>query len=404
MAVEDRMGQARERGKRMRNKMEHKAVQSFFGPFKYMISFMLFAIVILAFIKPVTTVASTVTGSQVNVVVNYIEQTATVTAGAGGSTKFYISIDNKKTWEDVPIVNGAGVVDISGLLSTKEVLIYFKGDKDTAVINEQKLMAEPNTVTAAYVIRNGVGYIDYKTTGAPVEYRNGTNGNWKTPPVSFPTAMYELKGATIQFRSSASIGMRAGKIISVKVPKRPTPPSVKVDGSKLMITGIKANSTQVYDPTISGWRFVTTDTKVKTISLYDLAKISSTAYNTQLPAGAYEFRTAASDKKAASGVKLIEIPTQPIAPTSIKIEGSTVTITDDAKKAYEYCKLSNGTTFNAATMKWTSITPNKPTIIPKANVTDVIYVRLKSTVDKDTKLTIPASTCVVLYVNSITTK
>ncbi len=386
-----------ERGILMRNEMEHKEVRSYFGSLKYIIAFMLLAVVLPALIKPVTALATTVTGSEVNVFVNYADETATVSAGPAGSTKFYISIDKQKTWEDVNTI-----VDISELLSTKPVEILFKGNKDTGV-KKVTLMAEPNTVTAAYVIKNGVGSIVYSVSGAAIEYRNGPNGNWKTPPTNFLTYMYELKGATLQFRSAARTDLRAGKIITVKIPKRPTSPSVKVDGSKLLISGIKANVTQYYDPVI-GWKYVTTDSKVKTISLYDLTKINSTAYSTQLTAGSYEFRNNATDKKVASGVKLLEVPVQPIFPGSIKLEGSTLTITDTTKRAYEYCRLTSSTPYNSATMKWTTIQANKPTIIPKANVTDAIYVRLKSTVDKQTKLVTPASTCVVDYVKSLTTK
>ena len=123
-----------------------------------MISLILLAIVILVMSRPVNAFATSVTGSVVNVAVNYIEETATVTSYAG-STKFYISIDKQKTWEDVPLVGVNGVVDISGLLSSKAVDIYFKGNKDTGV-KTVTLMAEPNTVTAAYVVRYGACYIE----------------------------------------------------------------------------------------------------------------------------------------------------------------------------------------------------------------------------------------------------
>lgn len=376
---------------------QQKEAQYYNGPLKYIISLMLFTVMLLTLGKPYTVMASGISGTMVNVTVNYAEEIAMVSAGPGGSTKFYISIDKQKTWEDV---NGA--VDISGLLSSKAVDIFFKGNKDTAP-RTVSLMAEPNTVTAVYAVREGAGYIDFKSTTTPVEYRKGSNGQWKTPPAIFQTYLYEIKGATLQFRSMANPDVRAGKIVTVKIPKRPAPPTVKVDGSKLVISGIKANETQYYDPVV-GWRYLTKDSKIKTISLYELAKLSTTAYSTPLAPGAYEFRNYALNKKAVSGAKLLEVPAQPICPTSIKIEGSTITISDSVKRAYEYSRVSSSTPFDAATMKWTAIQPNKPTIVPKANVSDVIYVRLKSTVDKTTKVVTPASTCTVLYVNSITTK
>lgn len=382
----------RERGRNMVISFGHKEVRKGFGSLKYMITLFLLAVILLAWNKPNTVLATSTTGTMVNVAVDYTTQTAWVTAAPGGSTKFYISLDKQKTWEDID--PASKMVDISALLSTKSVEIYFKGNKDTAV-RTVTLMEEPNNVTAVYVIKDGKGSIVYSVSGAAIEYRKGPNGNWITPPAFFETYMYEIKGATLQFRSAARADYRAGKIITVKVPKRPAPPSLKVDGSKLLISGIKANDTQ-YNHPIRGWEYLTTDSKVKTYSLYTLTGINPIA-NTSMPAGTYEFRSYSGNKKVVSGVRLIEIPAQPNAPDTIKLEGNTVTITDATKRAYEYSILSSTVTFNPPTMKWTSIPANKPTIIKKAYPNDRIFVRLKSTTDKS-KVVTPASTCIVLTV------
>ncbi len=372
----------------------HKEVRKDFGSLKYIISLFLLAFVLLALNKPNLALATSTTGTMVNVFVDYADETARVTAGPGGSNKFYISIDKQKTWQDV---YSDGVVDISTLFSTKAVDIYFKGNRDTAV-KTVTLMAEPNNVKAAYVIKNGIGTISYSVSGGAIEYRKGTNGHWRTPPANFLTYMYEIKGATLQFRSAANTATRAGKIITVKIPKRPAPPSLKVDGSKLLISGIKANETQYFNPDKGMWEFVTTNTKDKTVSLYTLTKTNAIA-NTAMPAGAYEFRVYSGDKKVVSGVRLIEVPAQPTSPAqeSVKLEGLTLTITDTVKRSYEYSILSSTGTFNPATMKWTTISPNRPTIIKKAYTNDRIFVRLKSTTDK-MKVVTPASTCIVLTV------
>jgi hypothetical protein len=376
----------------------HRMERGIIKPLRYIMPFMLFLFMLLVWDKPATVLATT-TGTQVNVFVDYVEETARVTAGPGGSNKFYISLDKQKTWEDIN--PSTGLVDISALLSSKSVDIFFKGNKDTAV-KTVTLMAEPDTVTATYVIKNGVGSIVYSVSGAAIEYRKGSNGKWKTPPAVFETYMYEVKGATLQFRSAANTATRAGKIVTVKIPKRPSPPSVKVDGSKLLITGIKPNETQYYNPA-TGWQFVSTDAKTKTVSLFTLSNTIPSS-NASIPAGAYEFRNYSADKKVISGVKLVEVPAQPTCPDTIKLEGSTLTITDTQKRVYEYSRMSSTGTFNAATMKWTTIQPNKPTIIPKAYVTERIYVRLKSTVDKTTKLVTPASTYRDFLVTSLTIK
>lgn len=375
-------------------KCDNREAREIFKPIQYIVPLFLLMTILLIWNKPTTVLATSTTGTMVNVFVDYADETARVTAGPGGSNKFYISIDKQKTWQDV---YWDGVVDISTLFSTKAVDIYFKGNRDTAV-KTVTLMAEPNNVKAAYVIKDGIGTISYSVSGAAIEYRKGTNGHWRTPPANFLTYMYEIKGATLQFRSAANTATRAGKIITVKIPKRPAPPSLKVDGSKLLISGIKANVTQYFNPDRGIWEFVTTNTKDKTVSLYTLTKTNAIA-NTPIPAGAYEFRVYSGDKKVVSGVRLIEVPAQPTFPNQefVKLEGLTLTITDTVKRSYEYSILSSFGTFNPATMKWTTISTNKPTVIKKAYPQDRIFVRLKSTTDK-MKVVTPASTCVVLTV------
>ena len=71
--------------------------------------------------------------SQVRVTVDYLEETATVMAGSGASTKFYYSADNKKTWNYIDADTGSGgayTVDISVLLKKKAISIFFKGNRD----------------------------------------------------------------------------------------------------------------------------------------------------------------------------------------------------------------------------------------------------------------------------------
>lgn len=369
----------------------HKEARSNFGPFKYMISFLLLLILLAVWSKADTALATTVTGSKVIVEVNYITETIKVSKGTGGSTKFYISTDKQKTWEDL---NPDGVVDISAMLSAKPVEIFFKGNKDTEV-NKFTLPEEPNNVTAVYGIKNGVGSITCSASGSAIEYRNGQNGTWKTPSAIMPTYLYEVKGATLQFRSAANIYTRAGKIINVKIPKRSAAPALKVDGGKLLITGIKANETQFFNAD-GFWQYVTTDSRTKTLTLFELTKLNPVS-NSPMQAGAYEFRSYYGDKKVVSAVRLIEVPVQPTCPDTIKLEGNTLTITDATKRAYEYSILKSSEVFNPTTMKWSSVSANKSTKIAKAYTTDRIFVRLKSTTDKS-KVVTPASTCIVLTV------
>jgi len=338
-----------------------------------------------------------VTGTQVKVVVDYLEETAVVTAGTGGSTKFYISTDNEKSWE---MIETYGIIDISTLLAKKEIIVCFKGNKDT-VTNKVTLQAEDSTLKAAYVVTNGVGSITFSTT-AQLEYRKGANGNWKTV-IDASTMMYEIKGATLFFRTPATTIKRAGKVISVKVSKRPAAPSVKVDGSKLIISGLNSGATEYRIGDSPAWTpFKPTDTKVKALDLTALLVTNAVA-NVAIPAAIIEFHTVGSGKKVSSVIKIVEIPLQLTMPAVVSVSGSSITINDaDTKKAYEYTLVKKTAVFSLTTAKWTQITSARVTVDKKAEIGDKILVRIKSTVDKTTKQVIPASTYIEITITSVT--
>jgi hypothetical protein len=338
-------------------------------------------------------------GNQVNVIIDYLEEQAIVTAGTGGSSvKFYMSTDNMKTWE---LLEATNVIDISGLLKPKEVSVYFKGNKETTPV-QQVLQAEDNSLKATYQIINGAGSILLSGASGPVEFRKGTNGQWKTATNLMSTAVYELKGTTLYFRTVATSTKRAGKIVTVRVPKKPTAPSVKVDGSKLNISGLKYGETQYRLGDSTTWiTFKPLDEKIKILDLATLLFPIPTT-NVPLPAGTIEFRTLGSDKKLNSAVKTLEIPAQVQAPNTINLSGTTLTITDnDYKLAYEYTVVENNKTLNLATAKWTTVYSSKNYLIPKVSVGDKIYVRVKSRTDSVTKQTILASTYKEIVVTTI---
>jgi hypothetical protein len=341
--------------------------------------------------------------NQLGVAVDYVEETVTLTPGSNNSTKFYISKDGQKTWE---MIEPAGSVDISTLLSTRDVYLYFKGNKDTTIA-ELKLPAQDASLKATYSVIDGVGRIMLSGTSFPIEFRKGTNGYWKTLPTASTTLIttpYETYGATLYFRIAPATTRRSGKIITVKVSKKPSAPSVKLDGSKLYISGLKPGETQYRAGDSTIWLdFTPTDTKLKTIDLKDLLAPTATV-NTPIPAGTIEVRTKATTGKVASSIKVIDVALQPTVPNVITITGSTLTVQDiNTKRQYEYTRVSGTAALNIKTAKWTSFTSSKPVIIKGAAVGDKIYVRVKSYTDSTTKQLILASTYKELTVSSITT-
>jgi hypothetical protein len=356
---------------------------------------MLFTLVL---VKPETASATATTGSSVAVALNYADETATITAGGGGSTKFFVSTDNGKNWEGID----GNIVDISTMLKPKAVNVLFKGNKDLTV-NTVPLMAEPTDLQVKYEIVSGLGRITFTPpAGQTVEYRKGANGNWRAAYTNMPTSLYELKGNTLYFRTVATAGRRCSKMVQVKIGKRPSAPSVKIDGSKLYVSGVKPGETQYRVGTATDWStFSTLGAKIKYISLYELLA-NKVVSNTPLPAGTIEFRNLGSGKKPTSAVKLIEVSQQMICPESITVSGSTITINDPTpKRLYEYAKVERTASYDVATAKWSSISVNKAFKVPKVAAGDRILVRIKSSVDPVTKQTILASTCKEIIIQTI---
>jgi hypothetical protein len=334
----------------------------------------------------------------VTVTANYIDEVVNV-ASINGSTKIYMSTDNQKTWE---LIDTSGVVDISSLLTTKAVTIYFKGNKDTSV-TQFPLPAEDQSLKVTYKITSGVGSIAATATGSAIEFRKGNNGAWKTATTPMSTAIYEIKGATLNFRTPATASTRAGKIVTIKIPKRPSAPSVKLDGSKLNISGLKSGETQYRVGDSMDW--ITFTSSVSTVKYLTINTLLNTAVNTATAAQTVEFRTVGSDKKLYSGTKLISIPAQPVYPDTVTLTGTTLKVTStDLKKQYEYTLVSKSSTLDLTTAKWTTFTAKNSVVVTKASLNDKIYVRAKSYTDSTTKQLVLASTYKEFVVSSITSK
>ena len=326
--------------------------------------------------------------TSVSVAVNYLEETATITAGAGGSTKFFMSTDKGKSWEGID----GNIVDISTLMSTKTVDVQFKGNLDTAALT-YTLMAEPTDLTVNISYLTGSGLITFTPpSGTTVEYRKGANGAWKPAYTNMSTALFEVRGNTLYFRTAAMVGRRCSKIVAIKVAKRPSAPSVKLDGSKLVISGVKPGETQYRVNAATAWTTLPAST-VKEISIYNLLA-AGVVSNVPIPAGTIEFRTGGSVKKTNSAPKLIEITGQTVCPDTIAVTGSTIMINDTTtpKRAYEYTILEGSATLDLSKAKWSSIAIGKSVIIPKVAVGNRVLIRIKSSVEATTKQVLLAST------------
>lgn len=317
-------------------------------------------------------------GTSVVVEVNYMNETATITAGPGGSTKFYITVDKKLvTWD---LVETGSVVDISTYLSSKSVSVFFKGDKDTKP-TELKLLPEDKTLKITNdIVERKITYS--VASGIVVEYRKGTTGNWMDATTGMPTSIYSLRGITLYFRTKATKDLRAGKIVTVKIAKAANAPTIKVDGSKLEIAGLKKGASEYRVNGGPVWStFEPVNPKATTLSLNTY--LSQTKTN-------IEVRIKATDKKIASKIRNIDILKQPeLVDEKVKVEKSSLTISDaSSSKKYEYTIVKAGKEISLPTAKWTGITSTKSIVVKKVGkdelaIGDKLYVRIASYTDKE---------------------
>ncbi len=339
----------------------------------------------------------TARASAVNYSINYETQ---ILDASVNSARVYLSTDNEKTWESLE--DSGYIVDISSLLKPKESYIYLKTSNSTAS-TRVTLMAEPINDMTINVTGSGITYAT--NSGAVIEYQKGKNGPWITLGVNgtLNTKPMEIKGATIYFRTKAIPTRRAGKIVSVKISKKPSAPSVKFDGGKLSITGLKPGM-QYRTPT-SGWLPITLADRANSVSIYvynGTTSITNATYASPFAATTLEFRVPPTDKKPASSSRVVAVPAQPSFSGTVSLTNSTLKVIGTTGKTYEYTVLEPNATLDLNKARWSSLALNKDIILKNVSVNQILFVRIKSYTDKATKLIVPASTVYTQTITGIT--
>jgi hypothetical protein len=340
--------------------------------------------------------------AQASSVAYTIDYEAQILNASSNSGRVYLSSDNEKTWESLE--DSGNIVDISTFLQTKESYIYLKTSNST-VSTKVTLMAEPVNDMTITVSSSGIIYST--GSGSTIEYQKGKNGPWINLGTSgiLNTKPMEIKGASLSFRTKALPTRRAGKIVTVKVSKRPSAPSVKFDGSKLSVTGLKAG--MQYRTPSGSWLPVTLSGSTNSVNIYfynGITSITNATYQAPFAATTLEFRTPATDKKAASSSRVVDVPAQPVFSGTVSLVNSTLRVYDTSGKAYEYTLAEPNTTLDINKARWTSLTANKDVIIKNASVNQLLFVRAKSYTDKTTKHMVPASTVSIHTITGITLK
>ena len=348
-------------------------------------------------IRITASAAGSTASGRVMVQVNYLTETIYVSPGVNHSTKLYFSQDKMKTWELIESSNGT--LDVTVFMKSSDNIIYFKGNRDTEVV-ELLIPRENGSLKVQYKNQNGTGYLNFENANGPLEYRKGSGGDWRDYSGTLDLSNYEITGYTLQFRQKATVSNRAGRIVNVKITKRKVAPRLKVDYSKMMLSGLKPGETLYRKSDTTEWKvFLPINEKDKAITLYDFLFPQNLSQNlVPLPAACYEFMMLYPKTGARSAIGVIEFTTQPPAPVGKAILNNTTLSFPDASKdkVYEYVIMHSYDTLDLKTVKWKKVSNNKEIVIKKIGSAlpipgDIIYYRLASVTDKTTKTTTPAS-------------
>lgn len=366
--------------------------------------------------------------------VNYIEEEVTLTT-TGKS--IYVSTDKEKNWDRIEEMTKDGanykaVFDVSSTLSNKPTKIYFR-EKMEDTSTEVELQGLVAIKGKTGVTASGASVINLTgvPTGRNVEYRRGNGSSWRVVTkgalgfedngnLGIYVNRYTITGMTFTFRLKATANDRVGKEVKVKVAKKANAPNIKVDGTKLSLSGLKANTSEyrfndTQDYKKAEEKLITLDKLFPTsgasvASTASSSSISQAGISAPIAGGTLEVRTGATDKKGASRSKYVVVPAQEKFSGADKVKISSIQkkeaslaaidISDASKdNAYEYTLLASGSkSVDLAKQKWIAVTKPGAAQIKKVGSVSpdngaILLVRKKSKTNKTTKVVTLASTC-----------
>ena len=329
----------------------------------------------------------------------------------------YMSVDNRKTW--IEVIGASGTedgngrpyieMDISWASTTSNVKIYFKGNN--VKTETSCTLPKQNSFKVKFDKVSG----DFTMTAdADIKnfyWRKASDSTWNLVPMDKSSGEYKaflklveslrFKGAKLVFRTgqiagtdAENMGSRPSKEVNVSISKFSSAPSIKLNYTKLTLN---TKATMEYTTDINSGVWIPCE---KGMGLDVIApQVFVGGAEAAKPATIY-FRTAQTEKRAASLIKSITIPAQKGSPT-IGEKGKDVTIAENettgkfeltfntasAENAFEYCVITPSKTFELTKAKWKTIKKEKTVNLTQKNAPDgtVIYVRLKGTAANEKK-------------------
>lgn len=363
--------------------------------FQFVIGFFISLSILLMI--PSTTVRAEETAQAVTVgTIDY--DNLTLTVKKNGNTVIYYSTD-KKTWYEVDgwlTSDEAGYeMDISWVSSTKDTIIYFKGDEVTTVISVT-LPKTDTTFKATFDKANLEFDFSNCDDATSFEWKKSTDYEWNTVSMDTTTASYKnfmeqiegflVKGIKMNIRipqvlgtGEVEPGTRPSKVVTLSLIKRANAPTISVNSLKLTLN--TTTKYEYYEPVSATW--VECD---KAMTLEDIAPL--VLYKNGAHDVTLLIRTAATSSKTYSKTAFIQINGQAAAPS---IGGASTDVSyyyannklyltfNQASKAniYSYTIVKPGDTLNVATAKFTTVNNNKVKQINQSQAPEgsLIYVR-----------------------------
>lgn len=311
-----------------------------------------------------------------------------------GNSIVYYSKDKSNWFELEYYTDGSCyVMDISWANATADVKLYFKGDKNSKVVNVV-LPKKNSAFKATFDKVEGTVELDEFDDATVFQWRKTTDYNWKTVSVNQSDISYKLfmdelenlrfKGGKIIVRTPAvagksaiDTGARPSKEITLSIPKRNNAPSVSVNIKKLTI-----NTTDKMEYKLSNnalW--LECD---KNMELSELINLSV--------GGTIQIRTAATETNTYSKTLSLIIPAQrpaPALPLYYYENKKFVMQFSDAGKSnpYEYTIVKAGDSYDPVTAVWKSVTSSNVIKLSESTVPSgsMIFIRSKGVAANATK-------------------
>lgn len=299
----------------------------------------------------------------------------------GNGIVFY-SLDGKKSWNEVEgavYSNALGDyidMDISWASSSSDVKIYFKGNKETTVVN----VVLPK-VSSSFKVKYNKAESDFIFSGndeaTDFYWRKSTDYDWHQ--VSFNTSdpsyilflqtveQLRFKGCSLIFRTKPVVGTdeddcgeRPSKEVKVSIPKMAAAPNIKVNVKKMTLN--TKSTMEYYNQATGLWVGCG-----KNMYVGDVAP--GTILDTDPVPANVLIRVAATYTKPCSQTAMLYIPAQTEAPAvsdaagsgvaryEIKSDGKLYLTFPDATKTdpIDYCVVKTGNSFDVSTAKWKTV-------------------------------------------------